>query len=89
MIAPRNDYDLVEGNEKSHLRNQKEQDTNGVLFFLLASAGFAPFRDLRQPQAAEGVGRQAKRLRWSVLAKPKPPNQGVEEATYDCAAQRL
>ena len=21
MIAPRNDYDLVEGNEKSHLRN--------------------------------------------------------------------
>ena len=39
MIAPRNDYDLVEGNEKSHLRNQKNKAVHlDCLVLLLCKA---------------------------------------------------
>lgn len=87
MIARRGDYATVEGLSNPTPATKKKKATRMGCFFLFVG-GFEP-NDLRQPQAAEGVGRQAKRLRWSVFAQPKPPNQGVEEAICDCAAQRL
>ena len=65
------------------------KDTERCPFCVGCEAGFAPFRDLRQPQAAEGVGEQVKTAQWAVSTPRYPTKQGVEGAIYNCDAQRL
>ena len=54
MIARRGDYATVEGLSNPTPATKKKKQPAWVAFFLFVG-GFEP-NDLRQPQAAEGVG---------------------------------
>jgi len=79
-----------QGNEKSHLRNQKKKAVQTDCFLLLlCEADFELHNDIRQPKAAEGVGQRSKNVPVAHFCKRCRPKQGVLRAICDCDTKRL
>ena len=77
IIATHGDYDLVEGNEKSH-NFPNAKDTIRCPFCVGCGAGFAPFTTFdSRSAAAEGVGSAAKNTTVWCFLQALSPKQGA------------